>query len=120
MSDSECIMVTVSPPADTNNLNHSWVAAVILKIIYGYNMKPGKNRLVEIVNVAMAQFDHLLKPGAFLVDSLPFLQFIPSWFPGGGFKTKAKFYRQTLANMLNFPFDVVKEQMVCASFILWK
>lgn len=84
---------------------------MILKIIYGYSVKSGKP-LVEIVNKAMTEFSILSCPGTYRVDHIPFMRFIPSWMPGGGFKKEAKVFRQSLLDMINVPFDLVKKQMV--------
>lgn len=85
---------------------------MILKIVYGHDIKPGKDPLVEVVDEAMEQFSILSRPGAYLVDSLPFLRYIPSWFPGGGFKKEVKYYRKTLQDMVNMPFEITKANMV--------
>lgn len=86
---------------------------MILKIVYGHDTMPGKDPLVEVVDEAMSQFIHMSRPGAYLVDFLPILRFIPSWFPGGGFKKEAKYNRKTLLDMINMPFSLVQDQMVC-------
>ncbi|EEB96705.1 hypothetical protein MPER_04116, partial [Moniliophthora perniciosa FA553] len=47
----------------------------------------------------------------FVVDSLPWLKYIPDWFPGAGFKRKAKEWRKLYDNMANIPFEVTKNGM---------
>ncbi|KAF8877180.1 cytochrome P450 [Infundibulicybe gibba] len=48
-------------------------------------------------------------PGAFLVDSLPILKYVPEYFPGAGFKTKAREWGNWGVKMLNVPFDAAEE-----------
>lgn len=84
---------------------------MIVKLTYGLDIS-SEDRLVGIVEGAAAQFSHLSRPGAYLVDALPILRFLPSWFPGGGFKKEAEVSRQTLTDMINVPFELVKTQVV--------
>ena len=51
-------------------------------------------------------------PGAFLVDLLPGLKYVPSWFPGAGFKRKAAWWRACICNMLERPYHRVKWELV--------
>ena len=91
-----------------------WSASLSLNIAYGYETKPdGEDELVSAVWEAMEQFALLHKPGAFLVDLIPALKYIPDWFPGAGFKQKARYFNQTLQRMIDMPFNMVQQQLVC-------
>ena len=85
---------------------------MILKIIYGYDVKPENDHLLGIVKKAMNDFSYLSRPGSHMVNYLPVLRFMPSWLPGGTFKTEAKQYRKTLCEMIDIPFELVKQQVV--------
>ena len=85
---------------------------MILKIIYGYDVKPENDHLLGIVKKAMNDFSYLSRPGSYMVNYLPVLRFMPSWLPGGTFKTEAKQYRKTLCEMIDIPFELVKQQVV--------
>jgi len=50
-------------------------------------------------------------PGAFLVDTLPILKYIPGWFPGAGFKRFARVAKKKLDHSMNLPFQHVKESL---------
>ncbi|KAG9074417.1 hypothetical protein FRC06_010714, partial [Ceratobasidium sp. 370] len=47
----------------------------------------------------------------FWVDYIPFLRFLPDWFPGTGFKTFGKEGKALLDRFANEPFDEVLDQM---------
>jgi hypothetical protein len=49
----------------------------------------------------------------FLVNYFPFLEVIPSWFPGAGWKRLAETWRQDKENMINVPYEWAKQHMVC-------
>ena len=50
--------------------------------------------------------------GAFLVESIPPLKYVPSWIPGAGFQKKAKEWKYYTEKMVRDPFEVVKKRMV--------
>jgi hypothetical protein len=51
-------------------------------------------------------------PGAFLVESIPLLKYLPSWVPGAGFKKKAKQWRKEAIKMMEVPFAALQRDMV--------
>ncbi|KAG6827831.1 hypothetical protein H0H92_010318 [Tricholoma furcatifolium] len=50
-------------------------------------------------------------PGAQAVNALPFLKYLPAWFPGAGFQTYAKNCKVLTDEMQNWPIRYVKEKM---------
>ncbi|KAI0696993.1 cytochrome P450 [Cerioporus squamosus] len=85
---------------------------LVLQLAYGNRASdPGGKELVKVVDDAMDGFSEMTKPNAFLVDVFPILRYVPAWFPGAGWKQKAKLYREYLEEMLVAPFELVKRQM---------
>ncbi|KAJ9647671.1 hypothetical protein H2204_000301 [Knufia peltigerae] len=85
--------------------------AVILKIAYGYTAESHKNDLlVDIAGDAMDKFARAAVPGAFLVDMIPFLRYLPDWVPGTNWKQTAKQWRSELDNVVEKPYAFVKDQ----------
>lgn len=41
------------------------------------------------------------------------MKYIPEWFPGAEFKTQARIWREGVMDMIDKPWEVVKERMVC-------
>jgi len=62
-------------------------------------------------------FSDTSEPGAYLVDMIPFLQYAPDWFPGAGWKTKAKQYARLLEDMAETPHQFVKDQLAAGTAI---
>ncbi|EGN99068.1 hypothetical protein SERLA73DRAFT_54959 [Serpula lacrymans var. lacrymans S7.3] len=96
---------------DLNTHIRKMSGAIILKIAYGYDVQDGNDPLITLANHALVQFSELVGFGAFLVDMLPFLRYVPEWFPGAGFQKTAKAYRETLNEATERPFKYVKDQM---------
>ena len=91
------------------------MGASILRISHGYSPKPENDELVQIADEATDQLNVLLSPGLFPVDFLPWLRYIPEWFPGGGFHTIAREWRHTLIDMTEKSYEYVIDQMVRAT-----
>lgn len=79
---------------------------------YGIEVKRTNDPNVERAERAIGHLSDAAMPGTFLVDSLPFLEYIPEWFPGGGWKTRVREHKQEMNGFLNKPFDVALEGIV--------
>ncbi|KAF5355945.1 hypothetical protein D9756_004267 [Leucocoprinus leucothites] len=88
-----------------------YVAAVVFNASHGQEIDGHDDPLVLLAEQCGADFCEMVKPGAYLVDVLPFLKYIPDWFPFAGFKRKARLYRDTADKMRDTPFDFVRKQM---------
>ena len=60
----------------------------------------------------MHGFSRASEPGAFLVDTLPWLKYIPSWVPGASFQVEARRMWEERERLYDVPYDFVKGQMV--------
>jgi len=87
------------------------VGVIILRISHGYRPTTEDDSLVRIADEATDQLNILLTPGQFAVDVLPFLRYVPEWFPGGGFHKIAREWRQTLVDMTEKSYEFVLDQM---------
>ncbi|KAK7052987.1 hypothetical protein VNI00_004308 [Paramarasmius palmivorus] len=81
---------------------------IIMSIAYGIEVLPKDDPYVTLAQDAIKPLLDAMVPGAFLVDSLPFLKYVPSWMPGAGFKRKAREWRDLALKMVNQPFSVGK------------
>ncbi|KLO18912.1 cytochrome P450 oxidoreductase OrdA-like protein [Schizopora paradoxa] len=107
--------------------------ALILRISHGYSIEPeGSDPLVDIAEKGVSQISMAAQPGAFLVDALPVceykstteieetimsnicstVQYVPDWMPGAGFKRTAKYFKETVTELVERPFAFVKHQML--------
>ncbi|KUI57327.1 O-methylsterigmatocystin oxidoreductase [Cytospora mali] len=87
--------------------------AIILKLGYGYTINPHElDPLVDIADRALEQFSAATVPGVWLVDTLPFLRYLPEWMPGAGFKKTARQWKATLMELAERPMQFVRKQMV--------
>ncbi|KAF8655018.1 hypothetical protein AX16_003288 [Volvariella volvacea WC 439] len=85
--------------------------AIILRISYGYQIQEKEDPFVTLADVAMEQFSAATAPGGFLVNLVPPLRHLPDWVPGTEFKRIARSWASTLSDMVEGPYDFVKQQM---------
>ncbi|KAK0491993.1 cytochrome P450 [Armillaria luteobubalina] len=87
------------------------IGAVMLRIIYGYEIQEENDLFLELVERSAHYFSLASTPGKFLVNCVPIIRHIPDWFPGAGFKQIAKEWRATIYDMMDKTHDYVKQQM---------
>ncbi|KAG7097901.1 hypothetical protein E1B28_005213 [Marasmius oreades] len=104
-------------PDNFCHLFRHMAGSIILSITYGITIKPAEigDPAIDTAERALEGFEAAAVLGSFLVDYLPILKYLPSWFPGASFKLKGREWGKDADRMLNEPFDIVKEQIVNGS-----
>ncbi|KAJ7306126.1 cytochrome P450, partial [Mycena albidolilacea] len=106
---------TLERPTEWLEHTKRFTSAIVIKVAYGYTPHEDNDPLLMLANEAMEGFSKMATINAFAVDSLPLLRFVPSWFPGAGWKTKAKIYRRSLQRMTDHPYEWTKQQVRAGS-----
>ncbi|KAG6333886.1 hypothetical protein ID866_5199 [Astraeus odoratus] len=101
----------LAKPHDLHAHIRTTAGAIILRISHGYRIQEDKDPLVDLADTAVDQFSRSTATGAFMVDVIPALRYIPEWFPGAGFKRLAREWNATLQEMVDQPYKFVKDQM---------
>lgn len=84
---------------------------MLLKMIYGYRMETARpDPLVEINDRLVEIFASVTLPGAWLVDIVPWLRYLPDWVPGTGFKSVARRARLVVTAAAEIPFRFAKQR----------
>ncbi|KAG6867871.1 hypothetical protein C0993_009945 [Termitomyces sp. T159_Od127] len=83
----------------------------IMSMTYGIKVDSKDDPYIQIAKEGVQGFVIAAVPGAFLVDSIPFLRFIPDWMPFAGFKRQAKYWRKQVRYMFNKPYEVAKHNI---------
>ncbi|KZT02017.1 cytochrome P450 [Laetiporus sulphureus 93-53] len=81
-----------------------------LKVAYGYEVKAesGEDRFVTLAEELAFVTAKASRPGSWLVDSIPVLRYIPTWFPGSGFKRWAQKARKITDEFAAAPYMYAK------------
>ncbi|EPQ55579.1 cytochrome P450 [Gloeophyllum trabeum ATCC 11539] len=86
--------------------------AVVLNLAYGWQVEENDDYLVSLAEDAFEISGRIQKPGRWLVDVIPILRFIPSWFPGAGFQREAAEARKQLSKIDSVHHTWAKKQIV--------
>ncbi|KAH9033949.1 cytochrome P450, partial [Lactarius hengduanensis] len=81
-------------------------------LTYGYDVKESGDHYVAIAEELLTLTSESMLPGALLVNDFPALKHLPDWFPGTGFKRRARRGMRVIDEMVNAPFDMVKEDLL--------
>ncbi|KAF9483544.1 cytochrome P450 [Pholiota conissans] len=99
-------------PEDFVNHYRTLPGAVIMSAVYGHDGAQKNDCFVELAEAAIERLGYVLLPGTALVNMLPILRHIPTWFPGAGFKRFALESRNLVLQMRNIPLASVEMKMV--------
>ncbi|RDA95630.1 hypothetical protein CP533_1141 [Ophiocordyceps camponoti-saundersi (nom. inval.)] len=85
--------------------------AIILKVIYGYTVDQDQDDcLVQLIHVMMTNFLNVFVAMKWLVDIVPWIQYLPSRLPGMGFKKFARRCRQVNRAVADIPYSFARRQ----------
>ncbi|RDB27681.1 hypothetical protein Hypma_003239 [Hypsizygus marmoreus] len=100
-----------NPTRVIENIRRS-AGSIFLKLSHGYTINTsGPDTLVELVENASKEFHTATLPGEWLIDSIPWMRFLPEWFPGKNFKKVAHVYREHNFEQADRPVAFVRRQM---------
>ncbi|KAG8212969.1 cytochrome P450 [Butyriboletus roseoflavus] len=100
-------------PADFELHIKSYVASNVMALAYGYETAARDDPMVRTVMSLVNFLAKALSPerGAIL-SAFPFLEKLPGWFPGAGLWRDAIHGRKLAGQVLDVPFNWVKDQMM--------
>ncbi|EGN98292.1 hypothetical protein SERLA73DRAFT_91572 [Serpula lacrymans var. lacrymans S7.3] len=103
-------------PEDYSEHMQTCSTAIIMAATYGYDPSPRHDPLVTIVERSVDMIVKALRPEvASILDALPFLRHLPSWFPGAGFQRDAIECRKVTAEMVELPFKYTKSSLTAGT-----
>ncbi|KIJ43303.1 hypothetical protein M422DRAFT_253505 [Sphaerobolus stellatus SS14] len=100
-----------NPKEYSTHFKH-FAGSVIMQITYGIRPKSKEDPYLEVAERLLFAITEASAPGAFLVDVLPFLRYVPAWVPGTRFQRKARVWKQYANDVLEVPYRTIKDAMV--------
>ncbi|KAJ3870814.1 cytochrome P450 [Lentinula edodes] len=88
------------------------IGAIIIGVAYGVQVQPKDDPNITAASKMYSVLNAASVPGAFLVDILSFLKYVPAWFPGASFKQKAKAWYGIRNATIRPPFMQVKQALI--------
>ncbi|KDR82191.1 hypothetical protein GALMADRAFT_222059 [Galerina marginata CBS 339.88] len=92
------------------------VGSTTLSMTYSINVQPYNDPYIAIAEDAVETAGDLLIAGAFLVDIIPILKYVPDWFPGAKFQRKAAIMRAHAAKIRDATFEATKKLMASGDY----
>ncbi|KAI0767392.1 cytochrome P450 [Fomes fomentarius] len=102
--------VLQTPNELKEHLRYSF-SATLLKILYDIDATDENDEWIKKVEKALEGALESTVPGAFLVEFLPFLQYVPAFVPGAGFQKKFAEWREASDDLKVAPVTRVKLSM---------
>ncbi|KAL0567556.1 hypothetical protein V5O48_014442, partial [Marasmius crinis-equi] len=100
--------LVTSPEGYYDHVKHL-SGAIILKLVYGYTLQTENDPYMALAAKAMEGLRQVVNHGSFVVDYLPILKLLPSWFPGADFKRKAKAWAPSAEEVKEIPWQWMKK-----------
>ncbi|KAI0260943.1 cytochrome P450 [Gloeopeniophorella convolvens] len=105
------LQATLQNPEDVHEIIQHTVGAIIILTTYGYQVVKQGDPIVQLVETLMHHFSRMTEPGAYLVDFIPALKYVPAWFPGAGFKKAASDAKGYMTRSADIPFQFTLREM---------
>ncbi|KAG2021156.1 cytochrome P450 [Coprinopsis cinerea AmutBmut pab1-1] len=80
---------------------------VLMRVSYGSTNAAYNADLIERAEMVAKGFSEAALPGKYLVNVLPFLKYVPAWFPGAGWKRDLLKITQVTRSLIHDSFDEV-------------
>ncbi|KAJ6503088.1 cytochrome P450 [Mycena vulgaris] len=97
---------------DAYNEHFDYVfGGIMMTMAYGLDILPHNDPYINLAHMTLRVLSHAAVPGRFLVDVIPALKHVPSWFPGAAFKRKAAESKELVQEMADQPFAASKDAM---------
>ncbi|KAG5638039.1 hypothetical protein H0H81_002159 [Sphagnurus paluster] len=88
----------------------------IMSVAYGLDVQEKEDPYILAAQRGTGPLTAAAVPGAFLVDALPILKYVPEWMPFAGFQRKAKEWRKCADTMLNLPYDAAMRNIKAGEY----
>ncbi|EJD37771.1 cytochrome P450 [Auricularia subglabra TFB-10046 SS5] len=89
--------------------------ANIMSITYGMDSQLNDDPYILLGEESVAIASRACAQGAYLVDVVPFLRYLPSWLPGMGFKRRARIWKALQLRARDSPYEFAKAQLAAGT-----
>ena len=94
------------------NISLRMIGAMIMRAVYGLDVYGPDEKYVSIAEKSMECFSAIFDPGRYLVHTLPWLRFVPVWFPGAGFQRDFAAWKPQVTAARDEPWEAAVEKRV--------
>ncbi|KAL1718354.1 cytochrome P450 [Schizophyllum commune] len=84
---------------------------LIVSATYGIHVRSKEDPHIVEAELLMRRLMSSAAPGAYLVNSIPALKYVPEWMPGANFQAEAREWRSRAQEIVDRPFNLVRQSM---------
>ncbi|KAF8198529.1 cytochrome P450 [Pholiota molesta] len=92
-------------------ITRNGITELALSLAYGIKLDELNDPYVNLAHAAGDSITQAAISGAFLVDFIPMLKYVPEYFPGAGWKKKVKAWRKIQEDFRELPFQATLTDM---------
>ncbi|KIJ69606.1 hypothetical protein HYDPIDRAFT_145813 [Hydnomerulius pinastri MD-312] len=108
----QLVLDLLNSPGDYATHLQRFSAAVIMSIVYDYEIDPHHDHLVELFERGNSlAMEGLTPESASVVATFPFVLSLPEWFPGARLARKATLSKQCAMQMISEPFEHARKRV---------
>ncbi|KAI0753178.1 cytochrome P450 [Daedaleopsis nitida] len=101
------VLIRQQPEKWVDHINMA-VGTVLLDLTYGNFNEETTLRYLQLGQETSHAITEMLLPGTLVMQNIPLLHRLPSWFPGASFTQKIDQWRKWMTTTVNEPFEDVK------------
>ncbi|KAF9264300.1 cytochrome P450 [Marasmius fiardii PR-910] len=107
------LLALVTSPSEYIAHIRRYAGSLTLSVVYGYRATNIDDRLLAMAEdcLSILANDIFNGNGIWPVDIFPLLNYLPSWFPGCGFKKKAAMWKAKMIEFIQVPYAHAKSRM---------
>ncbi|KAG0708158.1 cytochrome P450 [Suillus ampliporus] len=110
---SQLVVDLLSAPHKMEKHLEMYSASLVVAATYGYDTLPEDGPLISRIRESIEIGKRVMTPErALLLMAFPFLEYLPSWFPGAADRCLASFCRIRSRQILDEPFEIGKERFM--------
>ncbi|KAH6905145.1 cytochrome P450 98A3 [Coprinopsis sp. MPI-PUGE-AT-0042] len=100
----------LADPKDFMDLTKYLFGSIVMQISYGVDDFAYNAKLIDIAEDLARGWAEVSAPGRFLVDAFPILRYVPTWFPGAGWKRRLAEFAAQSNSLVKQTFDDALER----------
>ncbi|KAF9255785.1 cytochrome P450 [Marasmius fiardii PR-910] len=113
MIEAETVLLLhalVMSPSEYLGHIRKYAGGLALSVVYGYRPISTDDEFLVMAEECLSILANEIanRSGIWPVDVFPILKYVPSWFPGGGFKKKAAVWKVKMREFADAPFEHAK------------
>ncbi|KAF8799108.1 cytochrome P450 [Phlegmacium glaucopus] len=102
-------------PAEFLGISKNTIGGMAMSMSYGIQIEETNDPFIDLAEAAMISIGLAVRVGAFLVDVIPILKYVPEFMPGAGFQKQARIWRKLQEDLRERPFLASIEAMASGS-----